>query len=141
MRKPNYTIPMDDLEPLRHQAIRVLSTAVAAERMPVEQFELRLAPVRRPPTRPALDASVADPPPAGGSTPPAGLMRAATDHTAVAPVAPADSLRIACIFGTSKRAGSWTVPLRLELRVVCGDLTIDLRDAVFGSDLVDIDVH
>jgi len=132
---------MDDLEPLRHQAIRVLSTAVAAERMPVEQFESRLALVRQAPNRATLDAIVADLLPTGGFTPPAGLVRAASDHTAVAPVAPAEYLRIACVFGTSKRAGSWTVPLHLDLKVVCGDLTIDLRDAVFGSDLVDIEVH
>ena len=79
--------------------------------------------------------------PTGGFTLPAAVVRAAADPTGVAPVAPADYLRVACVFGTSKRAGSWTVPLHLDLRVVCGDLTIDLRDAVFGSDVVDIQVR
>ena len=43
--------------------------------------------------------------------------------------------------GSSKRAGSWTVPFRLELKVVLGELTIDLRDAVFCSDTLDIDLN
>jgi hypothetical protein len=132
---------MDDLEPLRHEAIRVLSTAVAADRMPVEQFETRLALVRQAPNRATLDAIVADVLPTGGFTLPAGLAPIAADHSWVAPVEPAEELRIATIFGSSKRAGSWTVPLRLDLKVVCGELTVDLRDAVFGSDVLDIEVH
>ncbi|HEV8356543.1 MAG TPA: hypothetical protein VGQ17_07210 [Gemmatimonadales bacterium] len=138
---------MDELEPLRHEAIRALSAAVAAERLPIEQFESRLALVRQAPNRATLDAIVAEALPSGGYAPPAGLPAISADHTAVlragamAPVAPADVLRIATIFSSSKRAGSWTVPLRLELEVVAGELTIDLRDAVFSSDVLDIDLH
>jgi hypothetical protein len=132
---------MDDLEPLRLEAIRMLSTAVATDRMPVEQFESRVALVRQAPNRATLDAIVAEVLPSGGFTLPAGLAPVPADHTHVAPVEPAEELRLATIFGSTKRAGSWTVPLRLDLKVVFGELTLDMRDAVFGSDVLDIDVH
>jgi hypothetical protein len=78
---------------------------------------------------------------------PTGLVPPARDHTAVAghedlmPVEPAEVLRIKTVMGSSKRAGSWTVPFRLELKVVLGELTVDLRDAVFCSDTLDLDLH
>jgi hypothetical protein len=132
---------MDDLEPLRHEAIRTLSAAVASHRLPVEQFESRLALVRQAPNRATLDAIVADVLPTGGFPLPAVIEREAADHTAVAPVEPAEYLRIVTVLGSTKRAGSWTVPFRLDLKVILGELTIDLRDAVFCADVLDIDLH
>ena len=78
--------------------------------------------------------------PSGGYTLPR-MMTVAADHTWAAPVEPAEEIRISTVFGSSKRAGSWTVPLRLQLRVVMGELVLDMRDAVFGSDVLDIDVN
>ena len=49
-------------------------------------------------------------------------------------------LRIATILSSSKRAGSWTVPYRLDVKVLLGDLTIDLRDAVFYADTLEIEL-
>ena len=132
---------MDDLEPLRHEAIRALSAAVATHRLPVEQLESRLALVRQAPNRATLDAIVADILPTGGFTLPAVIEPEVADHTAVAPVEPAEYLRIVTVFGSTKRAGSWTVPLHLDLKVILGELTIDLRDAVFCADVLDIDLH
>lgn len=131
---------MDPLESLRHDAIRILSGAVATDRLSVEQFESRLALVHQAPNRATLDAIVADVIPSGGYTVPTGLVPVLPDHTAVAPVEPAELLRIRTVLSSSKRAGSWTVPLRLEAKVVLGELTIDLRDAVFCSDVLDVDV-
>lgn len=131
---------MDELEPLRQEAIRALAAAVAADRLPVGEFESRLVLVRQAPNRATLEAIVADVLPSGGYTVPAGLVPAARDHTAVAPVEPADLLRIVTVLGSSKRAGSWTVPLALELKVILGELVVDLRDAVFGADVLDIDI-
>ena len=132
---------MDDLEPHRQDAIRVLSAAVASYRLPVTQFESRLAQVRQAPNLATLDAIVADVMPSGGYSLPRGLVPAVADHTYAAPVEPAEELSISTVFGSSKRAGSWTVPLRLRLKVVLGELVLDMRDAVFGSDVLDIDVH
>jgi hypothetical protein len=136
---------MDEMELLRGEAIRALSAAFATDRLSLDQFESRLVLVRQAPNRATLDAILADLVPSDEFTPPAGLV-AVADHTGVAgheeliPVEPADLLRIKTVMGSSKRAGSWTVPLRLELTVVLGELTIDLRDAAFCSDVLDIHV-
>ncbi|HEX7023303.1 MAG TPA: hypothetical protein VF187_00675 [Gemmatimonadales bacterium] len=138
---------MDEMEPLRREAIRTLTLAVATDRLTIDQFESRLVLVRQAVNRATIDAIVADVLPSGGFTIPAGLTPARADHTAVAgswdslPVEPAEVLRIRTVMGSSKRAGSWTVPLRLELQVVMGELTIDLRDAVFCSDVLDVDLQ
>ena len=137
---------MDEIEPLRGEAIRALSAAFATDRLSLDQFESRLVLVRQAPNRATLDAILADLVPSDQFVVPAGLV-AVGDHTAVAgheeviAVEPAEVLRIKTVMGSSKRAGSWTVPLRLELKVVLGELTIDLRDAVFCSDVLDIDVN
>ena len=131
---------MHELDPERRDAIRILSGAVASDRLSVEQFEARLALVRQAPNRATLDAIVADVIPSGGYSLPTGLVPVVPDHTSVAPVEPAELLRIRTILSSSKRAGSWTVPFRLEAKVVLGELTIDLRDAVFCSDVLDIDL-
>jgi hypothetical protein len=109
--------------------------------MTVPEFESRLLAVRQAPNRATLDAIVADLVPSGGYTVPAGLVPVFPDHAALAPVEPAEVLRIKTVLGSSKRAGSWTVPLRLELKVVLGEITIDLRDAVFTADVLDIELH
>jgi hypothetical protein len=131
---------MDELAPHRLEAIRILSEAVATDRLPVAQLESRLVLIRQAPNLATLDAIVADVMPSGGYTLPR-MMPVAADHTWAAPVEPAEEIRISTVFGSSKRAGSWTVPLRLQLKVVMGELVLDMRDAVFGSDVLDIDVH
>ncbi len=131
---------MDELESERHQAIRALSAAVTAERLPVEQFESRLALVRQAPNRATLDAIVADLIPTGEYDPPVQVRQLPTSPGPADPVAPAEVLRIAAILSTSKRAGSWTVPYRLDVKVLLGDLTIDLRDAVFFADTLEIEL-
>jgi len=132
---------MDDLDPLRRDAIRLLSTAVATDRMSIEQFETRLVQVRQAPNRATLDAIVADVLPSGPYPMAHEVTRSFPIPSHLAPVEPAELLRIRTVLGSSKRAGSWTVPYRLELRAVLGEITIDLRDAVFGSDVLDIDIE
>jgi hypothetical protein len=132
---------MEDLELLRREAIRALSLAVASDRLPIEQFEARLVVVRQAPNRATLDAITADLLPSDSYTLPATPALLSLDHATLAPVAPAEVLRIKTVLSASKRAGSWTVPLSLEVEVLLGELTIDLRDAVFCSDVLDIDLH
>jgi hypothetical protein len=131
---------MAELESLRHDAIRILSGAVASDRLSVEQFESRLALVRQAPNRATLDAIIADVVPSGGYPTAPRFVPAVPDHAAFAPVEPAELLRIRTVLSSSKRAGSWTVPLRLEAKVMLGELTIDLRDAVFCSDVLDLEL-
>ncbi len=131
----------DSLEGLRSDAVRLLAAAVASDRMTIEQFESRLPLIRQAPNQATLDAIVADVVPSGGFSVPTGLQMVVADHTRLAPVEPAELLRVRTVFSSTKRAGSWTVPLQLELKVLMGDLTIDLRDAVFCSDVLDIDLN
>ena len=133
---------MADLELARKEAVRLLCQAQADTRLSVDTFETRLDQVRRAPNEATLAAILADleplPVPYLMASPDLGPE----DHTGLAsPVSPADHLRIATVFGSTKRAGSWTVPLLLELKVLVGETTIDLRDAVFGADVVDIEVE
>ena len=131
---------MEDLETLRRDAIRALSLAAASDRLPIEQLEGRLAQVRQAPNRATLDAITADLLPSDSYTLPTLPARTPVDHATLAPVAPAEVLRIKTVLSASKRAGSWTVPLGLEVKVLAGELTIDLRDAVFCSDVLDVDL-
>jgi hypothetical protein len=135
---------MDELEPDREEAIRALSAAFAGDRISLEQFEERIGLIRQAPNRPSIDAIIADLVPSGGFAVPAGLVPVVADHTALRHEdnlpAPAEVLRIRTVMGSTKRAGSWTVPFRLELKVVLGEIVIDLRDAIFWSDVLDIDL-
>ncbi len=136
---------MSDLDHTRRDAIRLLCRAQADDRLSVEAFETRLDQINRAPnpaTIAAVIADLADDPELATPpfTPTYGLP-AVADHTAVIrPVAPSEFSRITSVFGSTKRAGSWTVPLLIEARVLLGEMTLDLRDAVFGADVVDITI-
>lgn len=132
---------MSDLDSARREAIRILCQAQAHDHLTVEAFESRLDQVRQAPNDATLAAILADlddltfPPATTGRHYPV-----IADHTGVAPVSPAEYLRLSSVFGSTTRAGSWTVPLNLDARVLFGEMTIDLRDAVFGADLMDIHI-
>lgn len=134
---------MDELERVRHEAIRLLCAAQARDQLTLDDFEGRLERIKQAPNPATLEAIVADlqeddpyPGPLTASSPAPARVSAAAD----APVAPAEFLRITSVFASTKRAGSWTVPLEIQALVVLGELTLDLRDAVFDSDVLDIDV-
>jgi hypothetical protein len=141
---------MDDLERARHDGIRLLCSAQARDVISFEAFEDRLERLKLAPNRATIEAIVADlidtsPYPVPMEITSAVPQMGTGDHTAVtlppAPFGPAESLRIGTVLGSTKRGGSWTVPLHLDVMVLLGELTIDLRDAVFGSDVLDIDVN
>jgi hypothetical protein len=132
---------MDQLELERQEAIRQLSRGLSSDRITVEQFESRLALVRQAPNRATLDAIIADLLPTGEYDPPVPMaMTPYGEPVDTGAITPAEVIRISTVLSSSKRAGSWTVPYRLELKVVLGDLTIDLREAVFFSDTLEIDM-
>ena len=133
---------MSELDQARQHAVRLLCQAHADERLTPDAFDSRLEMAKQAPNEATLAAIVAD---LDNSLPvpyhTEYIEAASADHTAVAPVSPAEYLRIATVFGSAKRAGSWTVPFTIDARVLAGELTIDLRDAIFGSDLVEIDLN
>ncbi len=134
---------MADLDAARREAIRILCHAQASDQLSVDAFESRLDQVKHAPNQATLAAILADLEPAPLPVPltTTSMPTAYGPRTdEVAPVSPAEFLRLASVFGSTARGGSWTVPLALEARVLFGEMTIDLRDAVFGSDVVDIEV-
>lgn len=132
---------MSDLEIARREAIRVLCQAQANDHLTVEAFESRLDQVRHAPNEATLAAILAD---LDDLAFPATITNSQhlvqADHPDIAPVSPAEYLRLSSVFGSTTRAGSWTVPLNLDAKVLFGEMTIDLRDAVFGADVIDIHV-
>ena len=125
----------------RHVAYTALRASLHAvrDRLPVEQFESRLALVRQAPNLASLEAIIADLDPSGEYLPATAPVSGYPDGYP-GPVAPAESLRIAAILSSSKRAGSFTVPYRMEVKLLLGDLNIDLREAVFFSDVLEIEL-
>ncbi len=134
---------MDELERVRHEAVRLLCAAQARDQLTLDDFEGRLERIKQAPNPATLEAIVADlqaddpyPAPLTAST----SAPARVTGAAYAPVAPAEFLRLTSVFASTRRAGSWTVPLEIQALVALGELTLDLRDAVFDSDVLDIDV-
>lgn len=134
---------MDELDEARREAVRLLCEAHARDQLPLEAFEARFERVKDAPNLATLEAIVADLDLPGTSlmTVPRAPAPVPTDPGELAPVAPAEFLRLSSVFASTKRAGAWTVPLELHGLVIMGELTLDLRDAVFGADQVDIDVR
>jgi hypothetical protein len=133
---------MDELDQARRGAIRLLCEAQARELLTLEDFEDRLERLKHAPNEATLQAIVADladasPFPVPYHPPPAPALSPAEP----APVEPAEYLRLASVFASTKRAGTWTVPLQLEALVLVGEITLDLRDAVFGADVLDIELN
>src|SRR5437870_4654263 len=132
---------MEELEIRRREAIRELSGAVAAERISIEQFESRLVLIRQASNRATLDAILAELQPTGAFPAAHEITRTLPIPTRLPAVEPAELFRIRTVLSSSRRGGSWTVPYRLEVKVVLGELTIDLRDAVFCSDVLDVELE
>lgn len=131
---------MDELDPVRREAIRILCDAQARDRLAFEDFEDRLERIKVAPNPATIDAIVADlqDPELYDLAPTPSLEAPAVTG---GPVAPADFIRISSVFASTKRAGSWTVPFEIHALVILGEMTLDLRDAVFGTDVVDIQVN
>lgn len=125
----------DDLPTARREAIHALCVAQARDLISVELFELRFALLNEAPSPAAVEAIVADLDAAGTEpTPLPGLVAPAWPTMLAAPV------RLGAVFGTARREGRWHVPPELEVKVLFGEMHLDLRDAVFSGDMVDIHV-
>jgi hypothetical protein len=54
---------------------------------------------------------------------------------------PKDVVRIDCHSGSAKRDGRWVVPLRMEVRVASGQVTLDFTEAVITQPVLHIDAE
>lgn len=121
----------DDLNQAQAEARELLYAAVEERRISDEVLELRLALIGEAPSAAAVAAIVADLAPTGG-------YDLVPGETQTAWVNAPDYLRISALFGSTKREGVWTAPLTLDIECILGEVHVDLRDAMFGSDLLEI---
>ena len=123
----------DDLDQAQAEARELLYAAVEDRRISDEVLELRLALIGEAPSAAAVAAIVADLAPTGG-------YDLVPGETQTAWVNAPDYLRLSALFGSTKREGVWTAPLALDIECILGEVHVDLRDAMFGSDLLEIHV-
>lgn len=136
-----------ELEDTRQEAIHRLCLAQAQGMLSVDLFEQRLALVREAPTPAAIGQLIADLEVGSGKWEVGSEMSVGYPRDvsleSYAPVSEAPQrLRMTAIFASTKRRGQWVVPYEIETKVIMGELTIDLRDALFAWDtlLINVDV-
>lgn len=118
------TTPPTNLQSLaaaKERAVKVIGDAFAADAFEMDELESRLARVYRAASVAEVDAMLADLVPATPA--PAHAAGSIAAHAAAAP------LLVRTLLSSTRRAGRWTVPARVEVRALLGDLTLDLRDA------------
>lgn len=115
----------------RDQTIARLSDAFAHDLLPMDELERRLAAVYRASTAAELGELTADLP---------ARSAAAVVAPDGAPPAPAFQ-RIAAFLGNVERGGYLIVPAQLEIRVVAGNVELDLTDARFAAGVTEIAVR
>jgi hypothetical protein len=120
-----------DLALARADASDLLYSAAEEQRISHEVLELRLALIGEAPSPAAVAAIVADLAPTGG-------YDAVPIETQTAWANAPEYLRLSAVFGSTKREGRWTAPLSLDIESICGEVHVDLRDASFGADVLEI---
>jgi hypothetical protein len=125
---------MSELQLARRDTVARLCRAQANGLISVEAFEERYALVREAGSIAGLDALVADLHDEPGYT--VAEVDEPAPYTQSALVAAPESIRLSAVFGSSTRAGIWTVPEHIEVLVIAGEVTLDFRDATFATDTV-----
>jgi len=141
----------------REAVISALGDAYAADRIELEELELRMARVYRATTRESLAEVMADLSPRAPLSAPASagtrsvVAPAATEMVSaraleygVATLArpeivPARQALVA-IMGGVTRKGAWVVPSTLRVIAVMGGADLDLREAQFGAGVTEIEI-
>jgi hypothetical protein len=122
---------------LREQVIDRLSAAFAHGAVDTEEFERRVTVAHRAGSTEELQALLADLP-SGGEL---AVVGEPAKQTALVPAnqAPAAAQALS-IFGSTRRAGRWSVPRQMVARAVFGNVELDFRDAVLPAGPVDLEV-
>jgi hypothetical protein len=116
---------------LRDRVIDRLSAAFAEGTIDTEEFERRVTVAHRSGEIVEVEALVADLP--------AGT-RAERREVVPAGQAP-QRARAMSVFGSTRRAGRWSVPRQLEVRAVFGNVELDFRNAVLPAGAVELDLR
>ncbi|WAS95176.1 DUF1707 SHOCT-like domain-containing protein [Nannocystis punicea] len=124
--------PAGQLQRAREQARAHLGDGYAQDLIDQDTLDERLEAVERAGTVAEIDALTADLRPA----PTAALVPA---EAALA--VPATSSRLRALFSSIDRTGAWHVAQRTHVRVVFGNATLDLRQAVLPGGPIELDLH
>ncbi|MDC0721558.1 DUF1707 SHOCT-like domain-containing protein [Nannocystis bainbridge] len=124
--------PAGQLQRAREWARTRLGDGYAQDLIDQDTLDERLEAVERATTVAEIDALTADLRP--------------VESTALVPAAaalavPAAGSRLRVLFSSIDRTGAWHVPARTHVRVVFGDATLDLRQAVLPGGPIELDIH
>jgi hypothetical protein len=118
---------------LRDRVIDRLSAAFAEGVIDTEEFERRVTVAHRGATVGEVEALVGDLP--------AGAALAERPGELVPAAQAPQRARALSVFGSTRRAGRWSVPRQLEVRAVFGNVELDFRDAVLPAGSVELDLR
>lgn len=128
--------PRETIDSARDRAVSVLSAHFVHEHIDLEELEARLEQVARARDvteiqrlTSGLPALPTDEAVALGVYRPQRVQQAPTAH------------RVTTVFGDFRCVGRWTVPNRLTVTSLFGDVKLDLREALFGTDNCDLVVY
>lgn len=115
---------------MRERVIDVLSQSFADDRLLTEEFEHRVQLAYRATTSADLERLVSD-------------LRVAPDLPSVAgqPAPAIPVARVSAILSSNDRGGTMSVPARLEIVAILGNMELDLRRATFTSPVTHIDAR
>jgi hypothetical protein len=119
---------------LRDRIIERLSTGFADGAIDTDEFERRVTVVHRSESAAEIEALVDDLPPS--KTPPAHVTRAVVPAAQARPHA-----RTVSVFGSVTRRGNWTVPRKLEVRAIFGNVELDFREAQLPAGVIELHVR
>jgi len=119
----------------RDQVAEQLRVAAGDGRLSPEELDERLELALTARTYAELAALVTDLPATGSVTTPAVLSAAA------AAPAPKDVIRLHYTSGNTERRGRWVVPVRMDLKVTSGNITLDFTEAVITRPALHIDAE
>jgi hypothetical protein len=115
---------------LRDQVIDRLSAGYAEGALELEELERRLALVHHTESAADLQRLVADLPAAPSTT----ALAPAAPGNALVPAAQArPSARMLSVFASNTRKGAWSVPQRLVVKAIFGNVELDFREAVMPA--------
>ena len=124
----------ESIELQRERVVQALCAHFARDALTVDDLDARLEHAQSARSLMELQALVSDLPAIDAKTPVPERMFALA-----APSEGSAVERVASIFGEVKRKGAWTVPERIDARVVCGSVVLDLTQAKLQPELTTID--
>lgn len=120
----------------RERLIAGLSDRFSAGDLEIDDFERRLDDLHRATSLTELHAAAPD----LWVAPEANAVPQTSTALVPAEAAPSQK-KVLAIFGSSERHGTWTVPRRLTIAAVFGNIQLDFREARLPTGVVDVEVR